>query len=99
MHLPDAPTSEVLQAALNCASQRGWYVFPCHPDTKRPVVEHGLKDATRDEQTIRQWWKRWPGAMIGVRTGELSGIWVIDLDIGEGVDGISALARLEETKG
>jgi Bifunctional DNA primase/polymerase, N-terminal/AAA domain len=88
---------EILQAALSYAA-RGWLIFPCDPRTKRPVTEHGLHDATKDENQIRAWWTRWPGAMIGMRTGPESGVWVTDLDVGEGVDGVSALERLAEDK-
>lgn len=30
---------------------------------------HGLHDATTDSETIGRWWRRWPNANIGLRTG------------------------------
>lgn len=72
-------TNELLNAALGYARE-GLPVFPCNPRTKRPLIEHGFKDATFDEATIRQWWTRWPNAMIGVPTGGASGVWVLDVD-------------------
>jgi Bifunctional DNA primase/polymerase, N-terminal/AAA domain len=84
---------ELLQAALSYAA-RGWRVLPCHPETKRPVTEHGLHDATADPATITQWWSQWPGAMIGVRTGPESGIWAMDLDVANGVNGVEAFYDL-----
>jgi Bifunctional DNA primase/polymerase, N-terminal/AAA domain len=93
MRAPDASVSEILQAALSYA-ERGWCVFPCHPATKRPVVEHGLHAATRDEQTIREWWTQWPGAMIGCRTGPESGVWALDLDLDSSRNGISNFSDL-----
>ena len=66
--------------ALLCA-ERGWHVFPCSPKDKAPLNEHGLNDATLDRTIIEQWWRQWPRAMIGVRTGPESGIFAIDLDI------------------
>jgi RecA-family ATPase len=99
MHAPNAPKNEILQAALQYA-EHGWLVFPVHPDTKKPVTDNGLHDATRDEQTIREWWARWPGAMAAVQTGPESGIWVLDLDIDseESIDGVAAFAALAEGK-
>jgi hypothetical protein len=81
-----------LDAALNYA-HRGWHVFPNWPGNKSPCVgadrDHagrkiaktgGLYKATTDAALISTWWKRWPSAMIGVRTGAASGVWAIDPD-------------------
>jgi hypothetical protein len=37
---------------------------------KTPLAEHGYLDATRDEATIRAWWKKWPDANIGFDLGK-----------------------------
>lgn len=71
-------------AALAYAAARGWCVFPCQwqgPRQKTPLVANGFKNATRDEQQIRHWWERWPEAWVGVATGAVSGIIVLDVDI------------------
>ena len=60
---------------------RGFVVFPLMPRTKIPLgalVPHGFKDATRDPETIRNWWREYRAANIGVATG--SGFFVLDLD-------------------
>jgi hypothetical protein len=64
------------------------------------VTEHGLHDATTDEPTIRNWFTRWPGAMIGCRTGPESGVFVIDLDVDatKNIDGVAGFATLCEGK-
>lgn len=82
------------ELALSYAA-RGWHVFPlhsvresactcgkvdCQNPAKHPRTEHGLKDATADPEQIRTWWKQWPDANIGIRTGEISGLVVIDID-------------------
>lgn len=59
---------------------RGWRVFPCRPDRK-PITEHGFKEATCDEAIISAWWRRWPDALIGVATGAPSGVVVLDVDV------------------
>ena len=82
----------VIEAALDYA-RRGWHIFPCHPETKAPLVgadkdesgkpipkSGGLYKATTDESQIRSWWRQWRGAMIGVRMGSTSGVWAIDPD-------------------
>lgn len=73
----------MLRAALDYAAQRGWPVFPCSPETKRPLVKGGFKDASTDAATIRGWWKRWPKALLAIPTGERTGLFVLDLDVGD----------------
>lgn len=70
---------DMLEAALKYA-RNGLPVFPCHPSTKAPLTGGGFKDASADEATVRAWWSRWPGGMIGVPTGQSSRAWVLDVD-------------------
>jgi putative DNA primase/helicase len=70
-------------AALDIAG-RGWPVFPCQwqgEGRKRPLTEHGLKDATTDILIITAWWTRWPEALIGIPTGSAIGAVVLDIDV------------------
>ena len=91
----------LLGAALDYAG-RGLPVFPCKRADKAPLVAGGFKAATTDPKLIRNWWSRWPEAMIGMPTGLASGIDVLDLDLkpDEFVDGFKfvpqwkALSRL-----
>ncbi len=68
-----------MQSALELAEEYGLPVFPCRPD-KRPHTEHGFKDASTNLDTIEEWWRRWPDALIGVPTGKPSNIIVLDVD-------------------
>ncbi len=101
--------AELLEAALSCA-RRGWHVVPLHtpaPDGcscgradcaspgKHPRTRHGLKDATTDEQAIREWWEASPLANIGVATGSESGLFVLDVDGRHGGDDSLAALRQE----
>ncbi len=71
-------------------SRQGLAIFPCWPNEKRPLTPHGFKDATTDEKQIRQWWKQWPDANIGLA---LDGkFFVLDVD---SPDGEQTLAQLE----
>ena len=81
--------NERLTAALDYA-KRGWHVLPVQARGKVPLTARGVKDATTREDTILEWWKRWPSANVGIATGEVSGLVVIDID---GTDGEKALAE------
>jgi hypothetical protein len=64
-------------------ARRGIPVFPCGDD-KRPLTEHGFKDASAEPGRINAWWSRWPGALIGVPTGIK--FVVLDIDCGKHVE-------------
>lgn len=49
----------------------------CDSPAKHPRTANGLNDAATDEDTIRDWWQRWPNANIGVRTDAFV---VLDVD-------------------
>ena len=101
--------------ARQYASQWGWAVLPIHTikegnctcgrsdcgsPGKHPLTPNGLTDATKDQQVIADWWKQWPEANIGVRTGQASGIIAIDLDVKDDeVNGISNWYDLEDIHG
>ncbi|MGH8576223.1 MAG: AAA family ATPase [Gammaproteobacteria bacterium] len=67
------------QAAALQLAEDGLPVFPCQQD-KRPYTAHGLNDASTDSREIMRWWRRWPGALVGVPTGRRSGLLAIDID-------------------
>lgn len=69
-----------IDAVLNLA--RHIPVFPCKRN-KKPLTEHGFKEATQDPDTIRSWWKINPDALVGVPTGSITGMVAIDYDIGK----------------
>lgn len=77
-------------------AEQGIPVFPCSPATKRPLTQHGFKEATTDLFQIRKWWQAHPNAMIGAPTGSRSGWWVLDIDTDEakGKQGLQSLASM-----
>jgi hypothetical protein len=79
-----------MQAALAYA-RRGFSVIPIQGDKKAFIKwePYQAKKATAEE--IRAWWGKWPKAMIGIITGEISGLFVIDCDTREGYEAIQKL--------
>ena len=45
-----------------------------------PTTPHGFKDAASDPAQVRKLWEQYPGELIGVPTGKVSGIDVLDVD-------------------
>ena len=71
----------MIEAALTYA-HNGWLIFPLSPSSKSPLKgSQGYKDATRDAKKIQLWWQRYPTANIGLATGNLSGLIVLDIDL------------------
>jgi Bifunctional DNA primase/polymerase, N-terminal/AAA domain/Primase C terminal 1 (PriCT-1) len=100
-----------LDAALGYAA-RGWQVIPlntpveggcscqredCTKVGKHPRTAHGLNDGTTDEGVIRDWWGMWPDANVGIVTGIVSGLAVLDVDPRHGGD--DSLRELEAQHG
>lgn len=52
----------------------------CPRPGKHPLLSNGVRAASRDPGQVRAWWKQWPEANIGIATGLVSGIAVLDLD-------------------
>lgn len=75
---------------------RGWAVFPLVPGGKIPATPDGFKSATTDHSAGEQWFKG-TKYNIGIATGAVSGIVVLDID--RKSSGYSSLAELEKTHG
>ncbi len=54
-------------------------------------------DVAAGPEQLRRWWRRWPGANVGVVTGAVSGLVVLDIDPRHG--GGDSLATLERRHG
>ena len=73
---------------------RGWGVVPIEPRGKRPLVR--WEDFQRRlplPGEVVAWFRRWPNANIGIITGKISGLAVVDVDPRHGGD--ETLAALE----
>lgn len=82
-----------LDAALEYV-RKGWPVFPVAPDSKKPLTPNGFKDASTDPEQVEAWWTECPDANVGIPTGAVSGVIVIDCDVKNGQDGKNSFHSL-----
>lgn len=110
-HAQQPEQDPMLSVAL-AYSQQGWPVFPVRSgeeydeDTgeiygaKTPLISNGLRGATLTERIVREFWKRNPGAAIGVPTGSKVDAWVLDVDNKPGgANGFDWLHEMEAEHG
>ena len=73
-------------------------MLPLGVRDKRPlVIWEPLQRARPSAEQVRNWFSRWPNANIGIVTGEISNLIVLDIDPKHGGD--ITLARLERRFG
>jgi len=92
---PAKQTWTPLEAALD-AIQRGWFVFPLVPGTKKPILPWRVQSSKQKERVLL-WGKEYPGCNWGVDCGK-SGLIVLDVDAKAGThkfDGNTSLELLQ----
>jgi len=91
---PRGPFARAASAYL----ARGWSPIPLVPRDKRPLLPWEPYRRRRPTPTeLAQWQARWPEANVGIVTGAVSGLLVLDVDPAHG--GAASLAALEATFG
>jgi hypothetical protein len=89
----------VLHTWARYYAARGWPVFPLIPRSKKPIHKGGFKNATTDLAQVDAWWAETPDANIGIATGDVSGLFVVDLDDKEGRSGSENWSQLADRNG
>jgi len=91
------PDRILLETALAYAGRR-WSVIPVVGRGKRPLVRWTpYQQARAGAAEIRHWFRQWPEANIGIVTGAVSDLVVLDVDPQHG--GAESLAALERRHG
>ena len=73
--------------------ERDLAVLPLVPRSKRPATKQGLYDATTSRAKLEQYFRDYPRANYGVRTGGRSNIFVLDIDGPAGKRSLSKLIK------
>lgn len=69
------------EAAARAYAARGWSPIPIEPRGKRPLVPWlPFQSRIADGDEIAAWFARWPDANVGIVTGRVSGVIVVDVD-------------------
>jgi Bifunctional DNA primase/polymerase, N-terminal/Primase C terminal 2 (PriCT-2) len=91
--------------ALKLNEEMGWELFPANKKngSYRDMTINGRRwGASADPEQIDEFFTRWPRSSIGLPTGTLNGIFVVDGDTPEGhkgKDGMASIRRLEREHG
>lgn len=84
-------------AALRYLSY-GWSVIPIRPREKRPLIQWQIYQAEHPSvDQVKSWFDEHPEANVGVVTGSISGLVVLDVDSAHGGD--ESLIELEQQHG
>jgi len=87
---------DLLSTALEISEE--YPVFPCDKN-KRPVCQGGFKAATQDPDEVERLFSISGAALIGVPTGEVSGLSVVDVDVRDGKQGMQWVEENKEMLG
>lgn len=80
----------MLKAALWYAS-KGMSIIPVGQDKKPLLKWQKYQQERAGVALLKEWWGKWPAANIGIVTGEISGVCVVDIDTDEGRETFNGL--------
>lgn len=98
MACPESPPEAPCLRAALAYLQRGWSVVPIRHGAKQPPVRWERYQRERASAAeVRGWYRRWPEAGVGIVTGPVSGLVVLDVDPANG--GAESQRELEARHG
>lgn len=81
-------------AAFACAVL-GFRVFPLMSGTKRPAIAGWQQAATTSLEQVQYWFTgEFQDASVGIATGEDSDLFVLDIDVKNGINGFESLTKI-----
>ena len=85
-------SNPILEAAIAYAD-RGWPVVPLRPKGKAPWLAEWQINATKDSETVVEWWNGRPASNVGIQLGQRGGLIDIEGDEADSEKEILALFR------
>ncbi len=80
----------LLDSALRYSDRFNYPIIPVDPINKKPLVKWlEFQSRKAEDKEIKEWWTKWPNAMIGGITGKISHDFVIDVDNAQGDEALS----------
>lgn len=102
----EAKSASDMKTAALALARRGFLIFPCHSQHKgpHPILGDvgGHRWATDNPTDIEAWWHDAPDACIGFIMGRRTGVFAIDIDVGEAhgnIDGRMSFTRFTSDLG
>jgi len=89
---PRAKDEASIQALAYRYLRRGWSIIPIGPDKKPLTAWAPYQKRLATTKELGEWWDRYPEANVGIVTGLVSGIIVLDAD---GPEGLASLEGLQ----
>ncbi len=65
-------------------ARAGLAVTPIRPESKKPFLSDWPKRATTNAAEIEATWRQFPGCNVGIVTGKINQLVVLDIDVGKG---------------
>lgn len=93
---PKELEKELKDSALEYREEFGFSVIPVNPESKKPLVKTWKPYQTEKPsiEQINEWWNRWSKAAIGIVTGPVSSLLVLDIDDPEGWKYVTETKRI-----